>query len=71
MRGVGKNDVTLDGRQLVGKRLEQLKVVAELPADRGKVYFGAWVTLEDEVFCGPSCVFTNVLNPRAFIEVRP
>ncbi len=26
------------------------------------------VTLEDEVFCGPSCVFTNVLTPRAFIE---
>jgi len=26
------------------------------------------VTLEDEVFCGPSCVFTNVNNPRAFIE---
>ena len=26
------------------------------------------VTLEDEVFCGPSCVFTNVINPRAFIE---
>lgn len=23
------------------------------------------VTLEDGVFCGPSCVFTNVLNPRA------
>src|SRR5947209_18760561 len=21
------------------------------------------VTLEDDVFCGPSCVFTNVLNP--------
>jgi UDP-2-acetamido-3-amino-2,3-dideoxy-glucuronate N-acetyltransferase len=30
------------------------------------VYKG--VTLEDEVFCGPSCVFTNVFNPRAFIE---
>jgi len=30
------------------------------------VYTG--VTLEDEVFCGPSCVFTNVYNPRAFIE---
>jgi UDP-2-acetamido-3-amino-2,3-dideoxy-glucuronate N-acetyltransferase len=30
------------------------------------VYKG--VTLEDDVFCGPSCVFTNVLNPRAFIE---
>jgi UDP-2-acetamido-3-amino-2,3-dideoxy-glucuronate N-acetyltransferase len=26
------------------------------------------VTLEDRVFCGPSCVFTNVYNPRAFIE---
>ncbi len=26
------------------------------------------VTLEDGVFCGPSCVFTNVHNPRAFIE---
>jgi len=26
------------------------------------------VTLEEEVFCGPSCVFTNVINPRAAIE---
>jgi len=26
------------------------------------------VTLEDEVFCGPSAVFTNVVVPRAFIE---
>ena len=26
------------------------------------------VTLEDGVFCGPSMVFTNVHNPRAFIE---
>lgn len=30
------------------------------------VYKG--VTLEDNVFCGPSMVFTNVINPRAFIE---
>ena len=30
------------------------------------VYAG--VTLDDGVFCGPSCVFTNVLNPRAEIE---
>jgi UDP-2-acetamido-3-amino-2,3-dideoxy-glucuronate N-acetyltransferase len=30
------------------------------------VYTG--VKLEDGVFCGPSCVFTNVYNPRAFIE---
>ncbi len=26
------------------------------------------VTLEEGVFCGPSCVFTNVMNPRAEIE---
>lgn len=26
------------------------------------------VTLEDNVFCGPSCVFTNVLTPRAGVE---
>jgi len=30
------------------------------------VYTG--VVIEDDVFCGPSCVFTNVYNPRAFIE---
>jgi UDP-2-acetamido-3-amino-2,3-dideoxy-glucuronate N-acetyltransferase len=37
------------------------------------VYEG--VTLEDGVFCGPSCVFTNVNNPRSEIarksEYRP
>ncbi len=37
------------------------------------VYEG--VTLEDEVFVGPSAVFTNVINPRAMIErkheIRP
>lgn len=26
------------------------------------------VTLEDEVFCGPSAVFTNVIAPRAFVD---
>jgi UDP-2-acetamido-3-amino-2,3-dideoxy-glucuronate N-acetyltransferase len=37
------------------------------------VYTG--VTLEDDVFCGPSMVFTNVFNPRSHIvrrdEYRP
>ena len=28
------------------------------------------VILEDEVFCGPSMVFTNVFNPRSFISRR-
>lgn len=30
------------------------------------VYAG--VTVDDEVFLGPSCVFTNVLTPRAHVE---
>ena len=30
------------------------------------VYTG--VICEDGVFLGPSCVFTNVINPRAFVE---
>lgn len=37
------------------------------------LYSGAMI--EDDVFLGPSCVFTNVINPRAFIsrksEFRP
>lgn len=32
------------------------------------VYEG--VICEDGVFLGPSCVFTNVINPRAFIEKK-
>ena len=32
------------------------------------VYTG--VILEDDVFCGPSCVFTNVINPRSQIVRR-
>jgi len=26
------------------------------------------VTLEDDVFCGPSMVFTNVINPRSHVS---
>jgi UDP-2-acetamido-3-amino-2,3-dideoxy-glucuronate N-acetyltransferase len=32
------------------------------------VYAG--VVVEDDVFLGPSCVFTNVVRPRAFIEQK-
>lgn len=39
----------IDSRvRFLRKRLEQLKVVHERPADTQRVYFGAWVTLEDE-----------------------
>ena len=30
------------------------------------VYEG--ISIKDDVFLGPSCVFTNVINPRSFIE---
>jgi UDP-2-acetamido-3-amino-2,3-dideoxy-glucuronate N-acetyltransferase len=28
------------------------------------------VILEDDTFCGPSCVFTNVVNPRSHVSRR-
>ncbi|TRX74935.1 transcription elongation factor GreB [Pseudomonas mangiferae] len=39
----------IDSRvRFLTKRLEKLKAVSERPSDPNKVYFGAWVTLEDE-----------------------
>ena len=34
--------------RFLSKRLEQLTVVDRLPDDRSKVFFGAWVTVEDD-----------------------
>ncbi|MFB4369981.1 MULTISPECIES: transcription elongation factor GreB [unclassified Pseudomonas] len=39
----------IDSRvRFLTKRLEKLKVVDSRPSDPDKVYFGAWVTVEDE-----------------------
>jgi len=39
----------IDARvRFLGKRLEELQVVERPPEDRDRVFFGAWVTLEDE-----------------------
>ncbi|MCS5516463.1 transcription elongation factor GreB [Pseudomonas qingdaonensis] len=39
----------IDSRvRFLTKRLENLKVVSERPSDPNKVYFGAWVTVENE-----------------------
>lgn len=39
----------IDSRvRFLTKRLENLKVVSARPSDPDKVYFGAWVTLEDD-----------------------
>ena len=38
----------IDSRvRFLNKRLDELQVVDRLPDDRDKVFFGAWVTLED------------------------
>ncbi len=60
---IGKNcnigqNVYIDKRAIVGDGVKIQNNVA--------VYDD--VILEDGVFCGPSMVFTNVINPRSFIE---
>jgi transcription elongation factor GreB len=38
----------IDSRvRFLSKRLEELEVVDRLPEDRGRIFFGAWVTLEN------------------------
>src|SRR5438270_3526641 len=54
---IGQNVVISPGVQ-IGNRVKIQNNVS--------VYTG--VELEDEVFCGPSMVFTNVINPRSHIE---
>jgi transcription elongation factor GreB len=39
----------IDSRvRFLNKRLDELEVVARTPDDTGKIFFGAWVTLEDK-----------------------
>ena len=39
----------IDSRvRFLNKRLDELKIIDRPPDNTGKVYFGAWVTLEDE-----------------------
>ena len=54
---LGQN-VMIDRGVVVGDRCKLQNNVS--------VYAG--VTLDDGVFCGPSCVFTNVTNPRAEVD---
>ncbi|TNF37623.1 MAG: transcription elongation factor GreB, partial [Gammaproteobacteria bacterium] len=32
----------------LGKRLDELKVVDQIPSDTSRIYFGAWVELEND-----------------------
>ena len=54
---IGQN-VMIGPRVTIGDRCKIQNNVSVYPG----------VTLEDGVFCGPSCVFTNVMTPRAEIE---
>ncbi len=56
---LGQNVVVMGGTRLGNNVRVQNNV---------SIYEG--VVLEDDVFCGPSCVFTNVSNPRAHVSRR-
>jgi len=54
----------IDGRvRFLSKRLEELTVVRETPEQTGKIFFGAWVALEDED--GESLEF-RIVGPDEF-----
>jgi N-acetylglucosamine-1-phosphate uridyltransferase (contains nucleotidyltransferase and I-patch acetyltransferase domains) len=54
---LGQN-VNIGGKAVLGNRVKVQNNVS--------IYDD--VVIEDDVFCGPSCVFTNVINPRSFVE---
>ena len=56
---LGQNVVVMNGTR-IGSNVKLQNNVS--------VYEG--VELEDDVFCGPSMVFTNVLNPRSHVSRR-
>lgn len=54
----------IDSRvRYLSKRLEQLKVIDHVPTDQQKVYFGAWVTLENNT--GEEIVY-RIVGPDEF-----
>ena len=60
---IGKNCI-LGQNVFVGNRV----VLGDKVKVQNNVSIYDDITLEDNVFCGPSCVFTNVHNPRAHVE---
>jgi UDP-2-acetamido-3-amino-2,3-dideoxy-glucuronate N-acetyltransferase len=54
---LGQNVVVMNGTRIGNNAKIQNNV---------SIYEG--VTLEDDVFCGPSMVFTNVINPRSHVS---
>jgi UDP-2-acetamido-3-amino-2,3-dideoxy-glucuronate N-acetyltransferase len=60
---IGK-DVTIGQNVFIGNKV----IIGDKCKIQNNVSVYDNVTLESGVFCGPSMVFTNVYNPRAFIE---
>jgi len=60
---IGK-DVSLGQNVFVGNKV----IIGDKCKIQNNVSVYDNVTLEEGVFCGPSMVFTNVYNPRSFIE---
>lgn len=56
---LGQNVVVMNGTR-IGNNVKIQNNVS--------IYEG--VHLDDDVFCGPSCVFTNVMNPRSHVSRR-
>jgi UDP-2-acetamido-3-amino-2,3-dideoxy-glucuronate N-acetyltransferase len=56
---LGQNVVVMNGSR-IGTNVKIQNIVS--------IYEG--VELEDDVFCGPSMVFTNVINPRSHVSRR-
>ena len=48
--------------------VEKGVVLGENVKVKNNVALYTGVTCEDDVFLGPNCVFTNVINPRSFIS---
>jgi UDP-2-acetamido-3-amino-2,3-dideoxy-glucuronate N-acetyltransferase len=61
---------------VIGERCNLGQNVVVMPGTRignnvkiqNNVSINEAVVLDDDVFCGPSCVFTNVLNPRSHVS---
>ena len=59
-----KNNCILGQNVMVGPKVK----IGEGCKIQNNVSIYEGVEIGNNVFCGPSCVFTNVINPRAFIK---
>lgn len=65
-----QDNVRIGDRCKIGANsfIEKNVVIGSQVTIKNNVAIYTGVTIEDDVFLGPSCVFTNVINPRSFIS---